>query len=224
MPQFPSGTQTLHLHGAGRRAGQLAVRLHAARPLPDMHGDFVAGRRRRSGLAGAVGCSAASAVAGCHRLRLRHRLRPRLRRDRRRRPRWPSTRCRPARSTAEPSSACSTPMAGPGRRQGHVLVPVDHLPARLHPGPRLLLHRLAHGRPRLQRHLPVNLCPAEQRARCPARRRPARSCRGSRARLSWPAGAARPAAGTFSSGVNLYLVGGRTAGGAATTSVLTTTV
>ncbi len=92
----------------------------------------------------------------------------------------------PAPSAAEPSSACSTRTAGAGRRQGDVLVPDHHLPAGLHPEPRLLLHGVGHRRGGLQRASRPSTGAQRPTRTCPARRRPAPSCPGSPAPTCWP--------------------------------------
>ena len=58
---------------------------------------------------------------------------------------------------------------GLGVGQGRLLVHPDHHPARLHPGPRLLLRRQPDDRPRDPRLEPINFCPPEnQTLPCPA--------------------------------------------------------
>ena len=73
-----------------------------------------------------------------------------------------------------------------GRSQGHLLVPLHRLHARLHPQPRLLLHGQQHGPGRLQLRCRSSTGAPPPTRTCPARRRPGRRCPGRPARRSLP--------------------------------------
>ena len=73
-----------------------------------------------------------------------------------------------------------------GVGQGRRLVGRHHHDARLHPGPGVLLHGRPDRRPGRHRLVADQPLPARRTRRCRARRRSARSCRGSPRRRSWP--------------------------------------